>query len=117
MKNKSLTCACLVIISFVHFFCNAQSNKPGYKISRKINIEGDGSWDYLAVDTMNNRLFVSHGTVVNVVDIKSGKLLHTIPDTRGVHGIALAYDLYKGFISNGRDTSVTLLDLKTWAFI
>ena len=66
---------------------------------------------------MHSRLFVSHGTVVNVVDLQSGKVMHTIPDTRGVHGIALAYDLNKGFISSGKDTSVTIFNLSTFEMI
>jgi len=91
--------------------CYAQ--QPVYKVLNKIKVEGDGGWDYLAVDTLYNRLFISHATVVNVVEIHGGKLIQTIPDTKGVHGIALAYDLNKGFISNGKDTSVTVFDLKT----
>ena len=84
-----------------------------YKISAKIPLEGDGSWDYLAVDEVNDRVFISHGSIVQVLDVKTQKLLATIPDTKGVHGITLAHDLNKGFISNGKDSSVTIFDLKT----
>jgi len=111
-KLISMTLCCLIICTAA-INCGAQPGKPGYKILRKIKVEGDGGWDYLTVDTLYNRLFVSHGTVVQVVDINSGKLLETIPDTRGVHGIAIAYNLNKGFISCGKDTSVTVIELKS----
>jgi DNA-binding beta-propeller fold protein YncE len=94
--------------------CFAQSK---YQITNKIHVGGDGGWDYLRMDEATSRLFVSHGNVVNVVDVAAKKVIGTIPDTKGVHGIALAKDLNKGFISNGRDTSVTVFDLKTLKFI
>ena len=98
--------ACLTCASF------AQST-PQYKIAEKIKVEGEGGWDYLIADETSDRLFISHGTVVQVLNTKTKKTEATIPDTKGVHGIALAHDLNKGFISNGRDTSVTVFDLKT----
>ncbi len=88
-----------------------------YSVSKKINIPGDEGWDYLSVDNVNQHLFVSHGSVVNVVDLKTDKLIATIPDTKGVHGIAIANDLNKAFISNGKDNSVTVINLKTFEFI
>ena len=94
-------------------FCSLTNAQTQYKISAKIPVEGDGGWDYLAADEVNDRLFLSHGNIVQVVDAKTQKLLATIPDTKGVHGIALAHDLNKGFISNGKDSSVTVFDLKT----
>ena len=66
------------------------------------------------MDDASGRLFVSHGTEVNVVDVKTGKTLATISDLKGVHGIALASEFNKGFITNGRDSSVTIFDLKTY---
>lgn len=93
--------------------CSSLIAQSKYKIANKIHVEGDGGWDYLIVDESNGRIFVSHSTVAQVIDIKSGKLAGTIPDTKGIHGIAIAYDLNKGFISNGRDSSVTVFDLKT----
>ena len=95
----------------------SQVSNSGYKISKKMNTGGDAGWDYLIVDEPTQHLFVSHGTVTQVVDIKSGTLLTNIPDTKGVHGIAIANDLNKGFISNGKDTSVTVFNLKTLEFI
>lgn len=88
-----------------------------YKAGNKIHVEGDGGWDYLSVDEVNNRIFVSHGTVAQAIDIKTGKLAGTIPNTLGIHGIAIANDLNKGFTSNGRDSSVTIFNLKTFDVI
>lgn len=110
-KNKTLF-ACLIFIG-INQCIMAQNSNSEYKIANKIHLTGDGGWDYLSVDETGNRLFVSHGTIVQVVDLNTQTLIGTIPDTKGVHGITLAYDLNKGFISNGKDTSVTVFDLKT----
>ena len=88
-----------------------------YKVSKKINISGDEGWDYLAVDDVNQHLFVSHGNVTNVVDLKTDKTIATIPDTKGVHGIAIANDLNKAFITDGKDNAVTIVNLKTFKLI
>jgi DNA-binding beta-propeller fold protein YncE len=110
----------IIFISFLlagsFTILNGQPKPSEYKVANKFPIEGDGGWDYLSVDESTGRIFVSHGMVVQVVDEKDGKLLGTIPDTKGVHGITLASDLNKAFISNGRDSSVTIIDLKSLAF-
>src|SRR5690349_3462279 len=85
----------------------------GYHIVGEITVGGDGLWDYLTVDGGARRLYVSHATHVVVIDIDANKVVGDIPDTPGVHGIALAADLGKGFISNGRGGNVTMFDLKT----
>jgi DNA-binding beta-propeller fold protein YncE len=92
----------------------AQTKPSEYKAINKIKVEGDAGWDYLTADEATGLLYISHGNMVQVLDVKTGTLTATIPDTKGVHGIALAPDLNKGFISNGRDTSVTVFDMKTW---
>jgi YVTN family beta-propeller protein len=84
-----------------------------YKVHKKITLGGAGGWDYLTVDSAGRRLFISRATRVMVVDADSGKLLAEIPDTPGVHGIALAYDLGRGYTSNGRENTVNVFDLKT----
>uniref|UniRef100_UPI0025FE20D7 YncE family protein n=1 Tax=Flavobacterium sp. TaxID=239 RepID=UPI0025FE20D7 len=89
----------------------------GYKVTKKIKVAGEEGWDYLAVDEAAQHLFVSHGSVVNVVDLKTDKTIATIPDTKGVHGIAIANDLKKAFISNGKDNSVSVVNLVTFALI
>jgi YVTN family beta-propeller protein len=105
--NSVFVCMMFLVSGMATF---AQSN---YKIINRIHLEGDGGWDYLTADQSTGRLYVSHSTVAQVVDLKTGKLVGTIPDTKGIHGIAIAADLNKGFTSNGRDTTVTVFDLKT----
>src|SRR4051794_2002668 len=85
----------------------------GYHILNEIKIGGDGGWDYLTVDAAARRLYVSHATHVVVIDLDKNTVVGDIPDTPGVHGIAIAADLNKGFISNGRGNNVTIFDLKT----
>lgn len=76
---------------------------------------GDGGWDYLTIDANARHLFISRATHVMVMDTDSGKGVGDIPDTPGVHGIALAHDLGRGFISNGRENTVSIFDIKTLA--
>jgi DNA-binding beta-propeller fold protein YncE len=110
----------LILLFCISFFVftnmNAQTTSQ-YKIANKFSLEGDGGWDYLTSDDSTGRLFISHGTVTQCMDEATGKLLGTIPDTKGVHGIAIAHDLNKGFISCGKDTAVTIFDLTTLAII
>jgi DNA-binding beta-propeller fold protein YncE len=90
-----------------------QSADPNYHIVKEIAIGGQGGWDYLVVDAQAHRLYVSHATKIVVADTDSGTVVGEIPDTAGVHGIALAPDLGRGFTSNGRANSSTIVDLKT----
>ena len=85
----------------------------GYHLLKKIPLGGEGFWDYLIFDSPTRRLFISRGTKVVVLDVDSGKVVGEIPNTDGVHGIALASDLGRGFTSNGRAGTVTIFDLKT----
>ncbi len=85
----------------------------GYHITKKIPIAGQGGWDYLTVDESARRLYVSHGTQVEVLDVDSGEIIGKIEKTPGVHGIAIAPELGRGFISNGQSSTVTIFDLKT----
>jgi YVTN family beta-propeller protein len=86
---------------------------PTYKVINKIKIGGGGRWDYSFVDAANHRLYVSHGTQTEVIDTATDKLVGTIPGTNGVHGVAVAADLGRGFASDGGDNDVTVFDLKT----
>ena len=90
---------------------NAQTQKSVCRLAATIQLAGDGGWDYLSVDEVNQKLFVSHGTQVNVADLKTGEQIAIIPETNGVHGIAIANDLNKAFISCGKDSSVSVIDL------
>jgi YVTN family beta-propeller protein len=85
----------------------------GYSVIKKISISGAGSWDYLTVDETARRLYVSHGTQVEVLDIDSLTVVGNIQKTPGVHGIALAPESGRGFVSNGQSSTVTIFDLKT----
>jgi YVTN family beta-propeller protein len=84
----------------------------GLQVLQHWKLGGAGGWDYLTVDGAH-RLFLSRGTEVDVVDTTTGKQVGTIPNTQGVHGIALAPELHRGFTSNGRADSVTVFDLDT----
>ena len=111
MKKTPLVFILLMLINVSTAF--TQVAKSGYRISNRIHLEGEGGWDYMSMDDATSRLYISHSTIVQVLDVNGKKVVGTIPDTKGVHGIALARDLNKGFISNGKDTSVTVFDLKT----
>jgi DNA-binding beta-propeller fold protein YncE len=96
---------------------HAPQTPSGYHVTQEITLGGEGGWDYLAVDAAARRLYVSHATQVAVLDVDSGKVIGTIPSLSGVHGIAVADDLGRGFISNGRSSMITLFDLKTLAVL
>ncbi|HTA41755.1 MAG TPA: YncE family protein [Bryobacteraceae bacterium] len=95
------------------FAAAAIAAPPSYKVTGKIKIGGAGRWDYVYVDSGNHRLYVSHGTQTDVVDTSADKVVGMIPDTNGVHGIAIADDLGRGFTSDGMDNDVTIFDIKT----
>ncbi len=88
---------------------------PGYHVVSSHKIGGDGGWDYLTADAAARRLYISRGTHVMVLDLDSVKVVGDIADTPGVHGIALAPELGRGFTSNGREGTVSIFDLKTLA--
>ena len=90
---------------------------PGYKVVNTYKVGGDGGWDYLIADGAARRLYISRATHVIVLDLDSGKTVGDIADTPGVHGIALAPELGRGFVSNGREGTVSIFDLKTLATI
>lgn len=110
MKTLASLVPFLAVIAIGPIACRAQHS--GYTIAQRIPLPGNGGWDYIVADGESGRLFVSHNTVLQVVDEHTGELLGTVPDLAGVHGIALATDLGKGFISCGRDSSVVIIDLK-----
>jgi len=99
------------ILSFV-VACAGLPDKGNAQTS-SAKLGGDGGWDYLFMDSAARRLYVSHATHVVVIDVDTFKPVGDIPDTSGVHGIAIAADLGRGFTSNGRDGSVTIFDAKT----
>ncbi len=116
MKRLLLLSGCLLtLVTGLNLM--GQNARSEYSIVNKIQLPGDGGWDYLSVDEAGARLFVSHSSVVVVADLKTNKLAGTINDTPGVHGIALAEDLNKAFISVGRNASVKIINFKTLELI
>jgi DNA-binding beta-propeller fold protein YncE len=99
---------------FLIILCAYASSQTSYHITKKIPITGQGGWDYLIVDEHARQLFVSHGTEVEVLDVDSGVQVGKIPNTLGVHGIALVDEAGRGFVSNGQTSTVTIFDLKTF---
>jgi len=100
------------LLTTVYLRAAAQSaGASGYHLIKKVKLGGAGSWDYLEVDPATHRLFISRGTHVIVVDPEQGKIIGDIPDTQGVHGVALADEFNKGFTTNGRTSDSTIFDL------
>jgi DNA-binding beta-propeller fold protein YncE len=91
----------------------AQAAAPGYHVMKTYKPSGDGGWDYLTLDSAARRLYISRATHVMVIDTDSGKSVGDIADTPGVHGIALAPELGRGFTSNGRENTVSIFELDT----
>ena len=116
MKKAPLFFGGMIIMTCLSLL-NVQAQKSEYRLSKTIQLTNDGGWDYLTVDEVNQKLFVSHSSQVNVVDLKTGEQIAVIPSTEGVHGIAIANDLNKAFISCGKDSSVTVVDLNTFKLI
>lgn len=121
MRRMTTTLCSFALLALVNTVFVTQSEArrtvtpaaPGYHLLKKIEVGGEGGWDYLSVDSAGRRLYVSRSTRVMVFDVDTGKSVGEIPDTPGVHGIAIADDLGRGFTSNGRDGSVTIFELKT----
>ena len=104
-----LTAAALTLA----LFAVVSAAGPGYHVVKEIQIGGEGGWDYIIADAAAHRLYVSHATKIVVTDTESGAVVGEIPDLAGVHGFAIAADLGRGFTSNGRSNSSTIVDLKT----
>jgi DNA-binding beta-propeller fold protein YncE len=113
MMHRRLALVSLSLI--VAAVAAAQPAPAGYHLARTIALGGEGFWDYVTADPAAHRLYVSHATKVQVVDTAIGAVVGEIPDTPGVHGVAIAPELGRGFTSNGRAGTVTVFDLKTLA--
>ena len=111
---RSFSAAILFVACTVFNGSRAESRPAGgYHIIDSLQLGGDTGWDYLTVDTSAERLFVSRGNRVQVIDLSNHRIVGEIPNTIGVHGIALVSSSGRGYTSNGRDSSVTEFDLKT----
>ena len=91
------------------------ADAPNYHLVKKVPLSGAGGWDYLTVDGPARRLYVTHATQVIVLDADSLEVVGNIPGLAGVHGVAVAPEFGRGFITNGGSNSVTIFDLKTLA--
>src|SRR5229473_1064720 len=106
-----------IVLSGVFLLSMTLQSGTGYKVVGRYPIGGVGGFDYVAIDSSARRLYVSHGTQVEVLDADSGKVVGTIPDTPGVHGAAIASPFKHGFTSNGRENKVSMFDSTTLALI
>ena len=114
-RSRFIGLAGLLVACHAAAAATAPPDTSHFTVVRRIPIGEEGGWDYVTADPAGHRLFVSHGTHVVVVDTRTDSVAGEIPNTPGVHGIALAPDAGRGFTSNGRDSSVTVFDLKTLA--
>src|SRR6266480_1602177 len=110
LNTKSI----LVVLSFSALLFQGAT---GYKVVGRYSVPGVGGFDYVMLDNSTRRLYVSHGTQVEVVDADNGKLVGTIADTPGVHGVAIASAFKHGFTSNGRENKVSMFDPETLKLI
>ncbi len=99
------------------FTLNLISAPALYRIVDRYPVPGIGGWDYVTLDAAARRLYISHATQVDVLEPDTGKLIGTIPDTPGVHGIAIASAFHHGFTSNGREDKVSMFDPATLKLI
>ncbi|WP_317191939.1 YncE family protein [Hymenobacter rubidus] len=114
MKNLLLAAP----LALLHFHCPAQAQAAlvpptPYRLLNTISIGGEGGWDYLSVDPAGERLYVSHGTQVEVIDLTTHKLVGAIPNTPGVHGIEVVPGAGRGYITCGRNSTCVVFDVKT----
>jgi hypothetical protein len=121
MRKKALFIG-LTILAFAAVFFFVASHElfaapapgaSGYKVIKTVPLGGEGGWDYVYVDSAARRVYISRGTHTVVMNADTYAVEGDIPDTQGVHGIAIASDLGRGFTSNGRTNDVTIFDLKT----
>jgi hypothetical protein len=121
MRKSIALLTILASLSVAAIFCVASFSlaaapapgPSGYKVIKTIPIPGEGGWDYVYVDSDARRVYISHATQVVVLDADTFAVVRSIPDTQGVHGIAVASALGRGFTSNGRSDNVTIFDAKT----
>ncbi|HTM58670.1 MAG TPA: hypothetical protein VL123_09680 [Candidatus Udaeobacter sp.] len=92
------------------------ADAPYHVVARYV-VGGEGGWDYLTADAEGRRLYVTHGTRVEVLDLDSGKSVGAVEGTVGAHGVAIVPKLGRGFIASGRDSAVVVFDLKTLAVV
>lgn len=109
MKNNYL-----LILATIISFLPVAAQQPVYSLFKTIQVGDESSWDYLAMDTVNRNLYISHGTRVLILNTENDSLIAEVPNTAGVHGIAFNQELGRAYISNGRANSIVAVDLKTF---
>jgi DNA-binding beta-propeller fold protein YncE len=109
---KTLMQFCIVVLSLATISLAADAT--GFKLTKKYPVPGDGGFDYIVFDASASRLYVSHGTQVDVLDAASGRVLGTVQDTPGVHGVAIVPALHRGFATDGKNATVSVFDTETF---
>ena len=109
MKSKWLVACSIVVVVCAAAFADAVN----YQLLKKVSVPGADGWDYISVDEAARRIYISHATQVEVLDADSFALVGTIPNTPGVHGIAVASEAGRGYISAGKSDAVVPFELKT----
>jgi DNA-binding beta-propeller fold protein YncE len=107
----------LVLVAILSIHVHAATPPSRYRFLKEIPIKGDTGWDYLSVDPIARRLYVTHGDHIVVVNLDSDAIEGDIADTPGVHGFAIAQKLGRGFSSNGAESKISIVDLKSLATI
>src|ERR1035437_7523878 len=111
--KKGNTMKMFILFCILAVAANSYAADSGYHIIKRLKVGGEGGWDYLTVDNSARRLYISRSSHVMVIDLDSDKVVGDIPNTPGVHGIAVAPELNRGFTSNGKADTATIFDLKT----
>jgi YVTN family beta-propeller protein len=115
LRASSFTVTLAVAFAVLAAAPAARADDGPYQQEREIAIGGEGGWDYLTVDAPAHRLYVAHATRVVVIDLQKSAVVGAIEPASGVHGVAIAPELGRGFVTNGRTDTVSIVDLKTLA--
>ncbi|MBV9961975.1 MAG: YncE family protein [Parafilimonas sp.] len=103
------------LLSIIAQYISAQDSI--YTFYKSIPIPGNGSYDYISMDEVNRHLFVSHGTVLDIIDLNTEQVIDSVTGMKGIHGVAVVNDVNKGFISDGKGKAVIVFNLKTFKTI
>jgi YVTN family beta-propeller protein len=112
LRNTALI-ICYLALASASITFGSDSPSGNFKVVKQLPLEGGGRWDYVTADSESHRVYIARSTHVSVLDSETGAVVGDIPDTPGVHGVAVAYDLGIGFISEGQANKVAVFDLKT----
>lgn len=113
-KLTGMLCVCIILVSSIPVYAQQTT---GFHILKDMPIGSSGGWDYVTVDGVNKRIYTSHGNQVNILSTTTGDSVGYVPNTPGVHGIALVQALNKGYISAGRANKIIVFDLKTFKVV